>query len=415
MAVGDDSQSIYSFRGADFTQILRFPSEHAPCNLLLLQHNYRSTPPILALADACIRSNIHRFDKVLVPTRCTPSAPKPSLTPTADPDDQAAWIASRVQALLKAGASPSDIAILYRAHNHALPLQLPLAQRAIPFTVRSGTRFFEQPHVKDLTALLRLSINPLDSLSFSRLIRRCDGVGAARASLLWGHLTADAATPDVISARLRHPTFAAAIGPSALPTLTRLLDALSALRSSPHTHPCDLIAIAIQRFCAPLLQDPARAASSPPASSPGAAQPTDAAALLHDLQQVATFAAAHLTLPDLLAAIALHTSADDLTASTSAPKAPPPQVTLSTIHQAKGLEWPIVFIPHLIDGAFPLAASSSSLADIEEERRLLYVAITRARDALFLCYPQSSSALRFTPTHLSRFLRDLPLSLFETP
>jgi DNA helicase-2/ATP-dependent DNA helicase PcrA len=404
MAVGDDAQSIYSFRGADLSQLLRFPQQHAPCAVRLLEDNHRSTPPILALADACIRLNTLRFNKTLRPVRRAPDAAPPRLHAAADPHDEGAWVAQRVRDLLDRGRAPSEVAILYRAHHHALPLQAPLAAAAVPFAVRSGMRFFEQPHVKDLMALLRLSLQPLDPLASARLLQRCEGVGPARARQLCALLAPAGAHPADLSradasARWRAPSLLRSLGARAQPTFTRLCDTLSALIASPHTHPCDLIEAAIKGFCAPTLRDAAaRGAGRDPGRDPDA--------LIRDLYQVATFAAPHLTLPDLLAAAALHANADDLTQAHT-PDAPHPEaVTLSTIHQAKGLEWPVVFIVRLSDGALPIGPALSDPAALEEERRLLYVAMTRARDVLTLSFPRAGAPHQRAPTRLSRFLEE---------
>jgi hypothetical protein len=183
MVVGDDSQSIYSWRGAHFLNILKFPERYPKAVVYRIETNYRSTPEILNVANAAIAANINQFEKQLVAAR--PSGTKPALIKCADSREQAAFVAQRVLELREEGRSLKNIAVLYRSHFHALELQMELTRQNIPFSITSGIRFFEQAHVKDVAAYLKLVQNPHDELAFKRIIRLLEGVGAKSADKLW--------------------------------------------------------------------------------------------------------------------------------------------------------------------------------------------------------------------------------------
>src|SRR6266480_1484728 len=183
MVVGDDSQSIYSWRGANFQNIHQFPQRHPAARIYKIETNYRSTPEILSLANAAIAANIHQFAKQIAPARGT--GLKPGLVPCGDAGQQAAFVAQRALELRDEGVNLNDMAVLYRSHFHALELQLELTRQQIPFTITSGVRFFEQAHVKDVTAYLKLATNARDELSFKRIAQLLPGIGGKGADKLW--------------------------------------------------------------------------------------------------------------------------------------------------------------------------------------------------------------------------------------
>src|SRR5205814_1086751 len=183
MVVGDDSQSIYSWRGANFQNILQFPKRYPEARIYRIETNYRSTPEILSLANAAIAANVHQFGKQLTTNRG--SGVKPVLVPCLDADQQAAFVARRVLELREGGIPLNDMAVLYRSHFHALELQLELTRRKIPFGITSGIRFYEQAHIKDVAAYLRFVCNPRDELAFKRLTKLLPGIGGKRADKLW--------------------------------------------------------------------------------------------------------------------------------------------------------------------------------------------------------------------------------------
>jgi DNA helicase-2/ATP-dependent DNA helicase PcrA len=183
MVVGDDSQSIYAWRGANFRNILEFPQRYPKAKIYKIETNYRSTPEILSLANAAIAPNVHQFSKQLTPSR--KSGTKPALVACQDGNQQAAFIAQRVLELREEGIGLDKMAVLYRSHFHALELQLELTRRNIPFSITSGIRFFEQAHIKDVAASLKLIVNPTDELAFKRLVQMLPGIGGKGAEKLW--------------------------------------------------------------------------------------------------------------------------------------------------------------------------------------------------------------------------------------
>ena len=183
MVVGDDAQSIYAWRGANFQNILKFGERYPGAKIYKIETNYRSTPEILNVANAAITANIHQFAKHLTPAR--KSGTKPGLVTCEDAGQQAAFVAQRVLELREEGGDMNNMAVLYRSHFHALELQLELTKRNIPFSITSGIRFFEQAHIKDVTAYLKLVTNPKDELAFKRLVQLLPGIGGKGAEKLW--------------------------------------------------------------------------------------------------------------------------------------------------------------------------------------------------------------------------------------
>src|SRR6185369_10002767 len=198
MVVGDDAQSIYAWRGANFQNILKFPERYPEAKVYKIETNYRSTPEILNVANAAILPNTDQFEKHLAPAR--KSGTKPAFVTCNDAMEQAAFVAQRVLELREEGVDLNKMAVLYRSHFHALELQLELTRRNIPFSITSGIRFFEQAHIKDAAAYLKLVTNPRDELSFKRLVQLLPGIGGKGADKLWqkftGVLTAGGGDPE---------------------------------------------------------------------------------------------------------------------------------------------------------------------------------------------------------------------------
>ncbi|NTX62270.1 ATP-dependent helicase [Myxococcus sp. CA051A] len=388
--VGDDCQSIYSFRGADFSNIIGFPERHPGCAVFTLTRNYRSTPEVLQLANAAISRNERQFPKTLVAER--PSGARPVVVPALDAADQAAWVARRVLELRDGGLSLEAMAVLYRAHNHSLELQLELTRLGIPFRVRSGVRFFEQPHVKDVLAHLRLVNNPGDELAFKRVVRAVPGVGPTTAEHLWTSLRA-------------------------LPEGLSLAEGLA--RDEVRTHLSRKSRPGFERFAVLM----GRLGRPEAAADPGllieevlaggyaevlAAESSPEEGREDDLRQLAEYARRFEDLPRFLSELAL--VAEFAAKEALGAGAPGDVLTLTTVHQSKGLEWRAVFVLWLVDGRFPMSQAARSAEEEEEERRLFYVATTRARDHLALVYPLSvlpreGERILLRP---SRFLEELP-------
>src|SRR5437867_1308193 len=184
MVVGDDAQSIYSWRGANYKNILSFPERYPAAKTFKIEVNYRSVPPILRLANDAIKANVHQFAKNLQPVRA--GGAKPWVAPCADANQLSQFVAQRILELRDEGISLNDIAVLYRAHFHAMELQMELTRRNIPYVITSGLRFFEQAHIKDVSCFLKVALNPNDEVSFKRIARLLAGVGGATAEKMWG-------------------------------------------------------------------------------------------------------------------------------------------------------------------------------------------------------------------------------------
>jgi DNA helicase-2/ATP-dependent DNA helicase PcrA len=395
MAVGDDCQSIYSWRGAHFLNILKFPDRHPGARIYRIEANYRSTPEILHLANAAIAANVRQFPKELTAAR--PAGVKPIMVACGDSRQQAAFVAQRVLQLREEGIRLNQMAVLYRAHFHALELQFELTRRNIPFSITSGLRFFEQAHIKDVTAWLKFITNPRDEPAFKRMILNLPGIGARNADRIWHAFRA--------APRDGRPPLAAA--------LQKIAAAVPKKAAVPWAQFTATIA---------QLEDPEvrRSASSMIHLVLDAgyedylkAEYTNYQARLSDLEQMAATSRQFDSVEAFLAQLALQSNAE---AEDSAPAREEEEpIRLSTIHQAKGLEFEVVFVIMLCEGAFPSARSIEALDGEEEERRLLYVAVTRARSHLYLTYP----LLRVTANRdelsqkPSRFLSEIPHALVE--
>ena len=398
MAVGDDSQSIYSWRGANFRNVLEFPDRHDGTQVFKIETNYRSTPEILDCANAVIAANTQQFEKVLAPVR--DSGMKPALVCCNDANQQAEFIAQRVLELRDEGMPMEGMAVLYRSHFHALELQLEFTRRNIPFVLTSGIRFFEQAHVKDVAAYLKLLTNPGDELAFKRIVLMLPGIGAKSAAKLWGAFSARLA-----KGHSQQPGLAKALRDIAgqAPKKAALgweqfAETLGQLEDEQAKGPGHLIRMVVAAGYEDYLQD----------------KFPNYYARLEDLEQVAGFAGQYGTTDEFLSEVALLTNLDTDTKRDTNPD--PEQIRLSTIHQAKGLEFDVVFVMMLCDGLFPSSRAIESPGGEEEERRLFYVAVTRAKTELYLSYP----LLRFmhgsggeAMQQRSRFLDEIDSNLVE--
>jgi len=363
--VGDDAQSIYSFRGADFRNIIDFPKRYPDARVFKLETNYRSSPEILALANATIHKNTRQYPKVLRPV--CPSGMEPAHIPLRDVYMQASFVAQRVLELNQEEDIPLDqMAVLYRAHSHSLELQVELTRRGIPYTVRSGLRFFEQRHIKDVTAYLRLSHNIGDALAWQRVLRMWRGVGARTIDhVLTAVQRSDGETAaGVLASDELKKTVHRQAGPQ-LARLGRVLDKILQVDSVPQ-----MIEAVLEGHYRSYAQ---------------AAFP-NAETRLEDLQQLADYTAQYADLERFLSELALVAG---IAAEGVAPgEVPEEKMTLSTVHQAKGLEWRVVFVLWLSEGRFPHAIAIRTRDEEEEERRLFHVTVTRAREQLYLCSPR---------------------------
>src|ERR1017187_8678281 len=392
MVVGDDAQSIYSFRGADFEALLGFPGRHPGTRVFSLETNYRSTPEILGLADASIARNTRRFEKSLRATR--PSGVPVVVVGTADVSQQAEFVAQRVLELRDEGIPLSEIAVLYRAHHQALELQIELTRRGIPYEIRSGMRFFEQQHVKDVLAYLRLLVNPREETAFKRILKLLPKVGERTAATLWA---AVGGNPDPVGSFLRLDMRKAPAG--AQGPLKKLAATLESLRRpSLLSAPAEAIRFVVDE-----------GGYADVAKSKFANHRTR----LDDLEALAQFALPYDGVESFLEEITLF--GEPTGETVIAAEKDDERLVLSSIHQAKGLEWRAVFVIGLVEDRFPNVRAAKTAEGLEEERRLFYVAATRAKDELVLVHPLAVFD-RYgivVVTEPSRFLRELPENLFE--
>ena len=396
MVVGDDAQSIYSWRGANFQNILEFPKRYPDAQVFKIELNYRSVPEILEVANAAIAANVQQFRKHLSATRES-RALKPALVALNDSGEQAQFVAQRILELRDENVDLNDIAVLYRAHYHAVELQLELSRRGIPYQITSGIRFFEQAHIKDVTAFVRVVANPRDEVAFKRMVKLLPGIGNRTAENLWRSWENWLVEGGEISSwRERLSSMPApAKSKRAWEQLAHTLDEI-APAGQPNM-PSEMITSVVEA----IYDDYAKANF------------TNYELRREDLNQLAIFARQFEDMHEFLSQLALisNVDAEAAPAQTSDKEA----VNLSSVHQAKGLEFHTVFVIWLTDGMFPSNRSLDTRDALEEERRLFYVAITRARDGLYLAYPQMrlSGGYGDVFQRPSRFLQEIPNELVE--
>ena len=393
MVVGDDAQSIYSWRGANFENILNFPKRYAGAQTYRIETNYRSVPGILEVANAAIRGNLRQFEKNLVAWRKAGGRPVLAELPTNN--DQAAYIAQQILELNRQGLEFREMAVLYRAHFHSMEIQLELTRRGIPFEVTSGLRFFEQAHVKDVAAFLKFAVNPSDETAFRRMVRLLPGVGEKTADTLWSVVRAGAESPEPFGQVLRAakpPARAAKIWEQLAATLDEI---------APDRKPIAPDR-AIESIMEAFYEDYMKAEFA------------NFENRREDLRTLAGYARQFTSTDEFLAQLALLTNVDG---AGSRRDTETDRVVLSSVHQAKGLEWRAVFVIWLSEGMFPGSRSLEKPDALEEERRLFYVAITRGRDHLQLCYPQIRLGGGYGEPfqRRSRFIAEIPAHLLDKP
>ena len=437
MVVGDDAQSIFAWRGAEFTNLYEFPKRYPEATLYKLETNYRSTPEILGLANTSIANNRKQFPKMLTAVKRSRDF-KPALVPCSDVEQQSAFVASRILELRDEGTNLEDIGVMYRSHYHSIELQLELTRRNIPYRVQSGVRFFEQAHIKDVISYLRIIVNPRDELAWKRILKMIPGVGNATANRVYELIRGQASLP-AISSRTQEPLGIEDLSDPPNSTSLQYDDDTSAsswqagmlalqsgglgrLRSSqPWKAFVVLLELLVQQENR---DDPGKQIQL--ILTHGYEQYLqenfeNADARIEDLKGLAAYANRYKSTEEFLSELAL--------LSTERFKEPQPLVgeevvsggeedellTLTSVHQAKGLEWKTVFIIWAAEGKFPSPRSLREIQSEEEERRLWYVAITRAKDELYLTYPlMITDYNRQTVLQKpSRFITECPAALYE--
>ena len=397
MVVGDDAQSIYSWRGANVANILEFPKRYPKAQLFPIETNYRSVPQILELANASILCNSRQFPKELQAVRPL-HVTQPALVPLATNNEQASFIAQRILELHDEGIPFREMAVLYRAHYHSMEIQLELTRRGIPFVITSGLRFFEQAHIKDVAAMMKFALNPKDEVAFKRLVQLFPGIGTKTAESLWN----------------------------------QVLKTLGGTREFARLESCKAPTKATKewkQFVLTLVElSPKDAAGIPQLSSPALmiecimfafydeimkAKFANYEARRDDLSTLLNYAKQFSDTSEFLAQLALLGEAEETQRSSVSEEED--QVCLSSIHQAKGLEWRVVFLAWLTEGMFPTARSIEHEESLEEERRLFYVAVTRCKEELYLTYPELRLNANYGEAFQrpSRFLAELKSHLYE--
>ncbi|MBA4137803.1 MAG: DNA helicase UvrD [Opitutus sp.] len=397
MAVGDDAQCIYSWRGADFENIMTFPDRHEGTVIHRIEINYRSTPEILAFANGVLNAQPkgRHFDKELRAARG--HSVKPHVIQAMDDREQAGFIVKRIESLVNDdGVSPNEIAILYRSHFLALEMQLALSRAGMPYVITSGVKFFERQHVRDLIALVSFVYNPSNTLAWQRFAILLPKVGEKGAQKIY------AAALD--HAKLLQKNFIDALAEDDVKTKV------------PKDAKDDWA-----NFCASLQQVAAAMDEGRPADAVKVAIDgwygdymkgayADYLDRLEELKGFVGFSSQFTDMQEMLTQVAL------LNGETAEKEVEPnaEAIKLTTVHQAKGLEYDVVFLIGAADNQFPTRRSIEA-GDVEEERRLFYVAVTRARNELYISYPRVATragpgGMMLSP---SRFLLELPNNLYE--
>ena len=398
MAVGDDAQAIYSWRGADYKNILSFGQRYPGAHIYKVETNYRSTPEILEVANSAIEGMQTPLRKELISAR--KSGELPRLIPLHTGSQQARFVVSRMLELFDEGTRWEQMAVLYRAHYHSMELQMELTRAGIPFQITSGLRFFEQAHVKDVRAFLKFVVNPFDEIAFKRMVKLLPGVGERSADGLWKGFSS-AGRP-------------AEGGPGAfsfeesLRSLKVPAKAASAWKQLGHTleeiAPGGVPAAPLKMLQAvrdAVYDDYARG------------EFLDYEVRKEDLNTLAQFASQYENAEEFLDQLALMGGTEQGAAARK--DSTGESITLSSVHQSKGLEWKVVFVIWLTEGMFPSQRSMGSAEALEEERRLFYVAVTRAEDELYLSWPfiKRSAGAGDAIQRISPFLEAIPKDLVE--
>jgi DNA helicase-2/ATP-dependent DNA helicase PcrA len=382
--VGDDAQGIYAFRGAHFRNILEFPQQYPGTRVVTLEQNYRSTQPILDSSNELISRAEERFSKRLWTDRV--GGEKPWLVSARDESEQTRFVVDRVLELHEEGVPLREMAVLFRAGYLSADLEIELTARNVPYEKWGGLKFLEAAHVKDVLAFLRVLENPRDEVSWYRLLLLLPGIGdvSARAAI---EAVAEAGWEASGLARYAPP-------PKAREWLGRLTTLLQELTRAVRRASPDLGAeiATVRRVYDALLRE----------------RYDNPDARLADLEQLQTIAAGYPDRAAFLSALALEppSATQDLAGGETTGE--DDALVLSTAHSAKGKEWEAVFLIWAADGMFPLARAAGDPDQLEEERRLMYVALTRARRELYVTYPLNAYATRMSADYsmdqLSRFL-----------
>ena len=361
MVVGDDAQSIYAFRGANYENILRFPKVYPDCAVIKIEENYRSNQPILNFTNCIIDHAKIGFKKKLFTHNLQPHPPV--LQRVYNQEDEAAVIVDRILELIEQGIPLNQIAILNRADWHNRYIQAELSKRGIPYVVVGGFKFSERMHIRDVVAFLRLTYNPADAVSWHRVLKYIGGVGQVTA----GNVISTIQGSDN---KFAFEAFKTRKFYLELMELGKMLSKAS----QPEYTLTQKVEI-IRDYYAPLLK----------------ARETDYLERMKDVEVLIDLSKKYTSLDKFLSDFALDPPSKrvaDQTTPLIDESEEEGRITVSTVHSAKGLEWYAVFIPHALDGLFP-SIRATNLEEMEEERRLFYVACSRAKEELYITFPRN--------------------------
>ncbi len=382
--VGDDAQGIYAFRGANFENILRFPETYPECKLVKLEENYRSTTPILEFTNSILLSNELAYPKKLFSNK--KGNTKPKVYRFYDIESEAEFIAQKILELRENNLPLEEIAVLYRSGFHSNLIQAELLKRGISYMVYGGIKFTEKRHIKDVISFLKIILNPIDSVAWNRILKLIPGVGQTFATKILRTIR-EKGTPagDEFKTKLFFEY---------LVQLEELISTCSSESLPLH----EKVKLLID-FYAPLLKN----------------LESDFELRVEEARLLEKLSENYESLEKFLSDFALDPPSNKFQDGTVPviEKLEDKPVILSTVHSAKGLEWSAVFIPHLVDGLFPGSKSVGNIKDLEEERRLFYVACTRAKEHLYLTLPSYYATFDGYLSYPSRFLSELPKTLFE--
>ncbi len=383
MIVGDDAQSIYGFRGANHRNIINFPERYPDCKVIKLQQNYRSTQAVLNCANALLETMNLKYDKSLR-SAYNKDGPNPSMIFFKNAYEEAEGVADTIVSMIHEGVGLSQIAVLCRSMYLTIPLQAELTKRNIPYETYGGIKFYEMAHVKDLLCHLRVMVNPRDELSWHRALMLVDGIGAKTSERLTTAIMGLSSISDALAVLLEYASRTRR--PDSINSLVKALNAAT------HLDKRDVGAIfdILFDYYKPIMRH----------------RFDDWHIRVNDLETLRQVASRYRSLEDMLNDLAIEPPERAILTREPETKDEDRPLCVSTIHSAKGLEWEVVFIIGLIDGVIPISFALDNEEDLEEEKRLLYVAITRAKRRLFLTMHHQGRRNGITQfNRLSRFLR----------
>ena len=363
MVVGDDAQGIYGFRGATHDNIMKFPDRFAHCNIIKLQENYRSTQTILDVANTVLENMKNKYSKCLESMR-NDMGEKPQLLFFKDIYEEADWIARKIKEFNDDGIPLADQGVLFRSAYISIPLQAELSKRNIPYQVVGGLRFYETAHVRDVMAHLKVLANPKDEIAWARILMLVRGIGAATSEKILKDVVSHSSVEDIVEKSLRGHAF----GRKYSFGLSRMSKALKSACGGKLTI-ADKYEIFLDYY-SPIMKE----------------KFDDWHLRQNDLETLKQIIAKYSALEEFLADFAIESPEKGVWRAIADPSTAPDEkpITLSTIHSAKGLEWKVVFLIGVTDGVLPVSFALDDEDEIEEEHRLFYVGITRAKDKLFL-------------------------------